>query len=185
MISAILLGAFPSTFAISIHHTVFEVQTITPSTRWSTTGKGRGTPVITCTLQRKRGWKRYKPFIASKVSILGESCTVDHIDHRFKIAPQPLFLLLAVNPRVHFALCGSESGICYPGMHTLTDATVNEPSNAASKNGDSLLNTILPTEMRTWLPESASYGRSIPRTSRCCQSFGARDGMSKSASLPS
>lgn len=67
----------------------------------------------------------------------------------------------------------------------LIGATANEPSNAASKNGASQPNTTLPTAVQTWLPESASYGRSTRPTSKCCQFCGVKDGMSKSASSPS
>ena len=62
------------------------------------------------------------------------------------------------------------------------DATAKEPSNAASKNGVSLPNTTLPTEMRSWLPGSVNSGKSTHPTSRCCQLYGVKDGMSKSAS---
>ena len=82
--------------------------------------------------------------------------------------------------------CGSEEGhVCPNSRRILIAATASELSNAASKNGASQPNITLPIEMRTWLPESASYGRSTRRTSRCYQSFGVKDGMSKSASSPS
>ena len=140
----------------------------------------RGIPASTCTSPRTKGWRRYKRFIASKASIPGECCTVDHIDHRFTIIPQFLAprTLNTFNPRVLLCDCGSEKNAVHLRSSTmLIVATASEPSNAASKNGASLPNITLPTEMRTLLLESASYGRSTLRTSKCWRSYGMKDGM--------
>ena len=143
----------------------------------------RGTPAIICTSPRTKGWKRYSRFIVSRDSIPGKCCTVDHIDHRFKIVPASS----------HYSFFKSSNLTSYPAeartamfRDARADyATANEPSNAASKNGASLPNTTLPTEMRTWLPGSANSGKSTHPTSRCCQLYGVKGGMSKSASSPS
>ena len=143
----------------------------------------RGTPAIICTSPRTKGWKRYSHSIASRDLIPGKCCTVDHIDHRFKIVPanshysffksSSLTLYIAEARRVIFIVARADH------------ATANEPSNAASKNGASLPNTTLPTEMRTWPPESVNSGKLTHPTSRCCQLYRVKDGMSKSASSPS
>lgn len=162
------LGANASTFAISTARTIFEAQPHsrdTRSARWFTTGRARETLASVCTSPRTKGWKRYKRSTASKASIPGECCTVDHIDLRFKIVPQLCSCYLIL--KSCFIVYSSDEGDISPRMRMLTDATANEPSNAASKNGVSQPNTTLPTEVRTWLPESASYGRSTPPTSRC------------------
>ena len=149
--------------------------------KWSTTGMERGTPAIICTSQRTKGWKRYSRSIASRVSIPGKCCTVDHIDHRFKIVPATSHYSF-FKPSSLTSSAAEASREIFRDARA-DDATANEPSNAASKNGASLPNTTLPTEMRTWLPGFANSGKSTHPTSRCCQLYGVKDGMLKSASL--
>lgn len=146
------LGAVPSTFAISTLHTILEEQPLSQYillAKWSTIGKEKRRPATICTSLRIKDWKRFKPSIAIRVSIPGECCTVDHIDHRFNIAPQllPTLLIKLLNPTL--LLTTREIDGFYPRMRLLIHVTANEPSNAASKNGASPPNIILPTETPT------------------------------------
>lgn len=143
----------------------------------------RGRLAITCTSLRIKGWKRYSRSIASRDSILGKCCTVDHIDHRDKIVPATSRYSFINSPSL--ASYNAEARRAIFRVACADNATANELSNAASKNGVSLPNTTPPTEMRSWLPGSASSGKSTHPTSRCCQLYGVKDGMSKSASSPS